>query len=99
MAKMIPSAVGISCALVFLGGCMEAPDSPPTVKQMSEACISQGKTQGLEVHSVGSFRTIGGSGGQAIGADTTMGVSRAGQTYDVRCSYSFGDGQARITSM
>ncbi|HSO83705.1 hypothetical protein [Thiocapsa sp.] len=70
----------------------------PTGTVMRNECRQQAEKQGLKVLSIGGFHTVTGSGGREIGSDAIMGVSRAGQTYTVRCSYSFGDGRARITS-
>ncbi|MCF7985095.1 MAG: hypothetical protein K9L70_11890 [Thiohalocapsa sp.] len=71
----------------------------PTAGVIRGACTDQAEKQRLKVISIGGFRKVTGSGGREIGTDTVMRVSRAGQTYQVLCSYSFGDGRARITSM
>lgn len=69
----------------------------PSRAVMRDACTQAAQDQGVAVLSVGQFDTVTGSGGMRIGTTTMMRVSRGNETFDVRCSYSFGDEIARIT--
>jgi hypothetical protein len=72
-------------------------DPRPTEAVMRDACSRAAQDQGVAVVSIGRFQTVTGSGGREIGTTTMMRVAGGGQTFDVRCSYSFGDDLARIT--
>lgn len=78
-----------------------APAVPPsgTAGLAARACSDQAAVQGLEVLSVRGSRDVTGSGGLVIGQDVTLQVSRSGQSYDVRCSYTTDSGEARIMSL
>lgn len=72
-------------------------DDRPSRAVMRDACAQAAQDQGVAVVSIGQFVTVTGSGGRDIGTSTMMRVSRGGEVFDVRCSYSFGDEIARIT--
>ncbi|MGY6412126.1 MAG: hypothetical protein ACXIUV_14025 [Alkalilacustris sp.] len=96
--------VGLSACQLDMAGLepapTPAPPAPPVVStaEMRDACAREAQSQGAAVLSVGEFRPVGGSGGRLIGTTTTMQVTQpGGATVEVRCSYSYGDGIARIT--
>ena len=69
-----------------------------SVAEMRDACAREAQSQDAAVLSIGEFRPVGGSGGRLVGTTATMQVTQPnGATVEVRCSYSYGDGIARIT--
>lgn len=63
------------------------------------ACTQQGQTQGLAVQGVVGTREVDGDDGVARSRDVMLRVARGEQVYEVRCSYSYASGQARIMSL
>jgi len=63
------------------------------------ACTQQGQAQGLAVQGVVGTREVSGAGGAASSRDVMLRVARGQQVYEVRCSYSYASGQARIMSL
>jgi len=63
------------------------------------ACTNQGQSQGLAVRGVVGTREVRGSDGTASARDVMLRVARGQQVYEVRCSYSYATGQARIMSL
>lgn len=64
-----------------------------------EACTNQAKTQLLTVNRVVSTQPIGGSGGNMIGSEVILNVTRKGSTYDVKCNYDNTSRVATISSI
>jgi hypothetical protein len=73
------------------------PTARPSTAEMRSACTRAAQAQRMTVLQFGDFQTVTGSRGIEIGASSLMRVSRDGFLEDARCSYSFGDRQARIT--
>jgi hypothetical protein len=71
----------------------------PTSAEMRNACATAAQRQDLGVLRVGEFRTVTGSRGVEIGAAAVMTVVRNSQVFDLRCNYSFGDRQVRLTEV
>lgn len=63
------------------------------------ACTQQGQSQGLAVQGVVGTREVSGTDGVASSRDVMLRVARGQQVYEVRCSYSYASGQARIMSL
>lgn len=61
--------------------------------------MQQGQGQGLAVQSVVGTREVRGDDGAARSRDVMLQVARGQQVYEVRCSYSYDSGQARIMSL
>jgi hypothetical protein len=64
-----------------------------------EVCRTQAEQQLLTVNRVVSTMPISGSGGQMIGSEVILNVSRAGSTYDVRCNYDNASRAATISNL
>ncbi|WP_333830272.1 hypothetical protein [Pararhodobacter sp.] len=64
-----------------------------------QACSQQGQSQGLAVQSVVGTREVSGNDGVARSRDVMLRVARGQQVYEVRCSYSYANGEARIMSL
>jgi hypothetical protein len=71
----------------------------PSTAQMRDACSRSARSQDLGVVRIGEFRTVTGSRGAEVGATAVMTVVRNSQVFDLRCSYSFGDGLVRLTEV
>lgn len=79
-----------------------APQSMPGAVPASaaeSACMQQGQAQGLAVQGVVGTREVTGNDGVARSRDVMLRVARGQQVYEVRCSYSYASGQARIMSL
>lgn len=63
------------------------------------ACMQQGQGQGLAVQGVVGTREAAGADGVARSRDVMLRVARGQQVYEVRCSYSYASGEARIMSL
>lgn len=63
------------------------------------ACVAQGETQGMNVQSVVGTREVTGADGQASSRDVMLRVARGQQVFDVRCSYNYASGEARIMTL
>lgn len=78
------------------------PEATPGAVPASAAessCMQQGQSQGLAVQGVVGTREVSGSDGVARSRDVMLRVARGQQVYEVRCSYSYASGQARIMSL
>jgi hypothetical protein len=78
------------------------PDATPGAVPASAAessCTQQGQAQGLAVQGVVGTREVTGADGVARSRDVMLRVARGQQVYEVRCSYSYASGQARIMSL
>lgn len=64
-----------------------------------EACRNQAEQQLLTVNRVVSTMPVSGSGGQMIGSEVILNVSRTGSTYDVRCNYDNASRSATISNL
>lgn len=64
-----------------------------------EACRTQAEQQLLTVNRVVSTMPVSGSGGQMIGSEVILNVSRGGSTYDVRCNYDNTSRAATIANL
>jgi hypothetical protein len=74
--------------------------SQPTTPELREACDRAAQSQRLGiVTDIGEFRPVGGSGGRVVGTAAEMTVMQNGQTFNVQCNYSFGDGQVRFSQL
>jgi hypothetical protein len=60
------------------------------------ACRAVAADRGLAVNAIADNREVLGSGGVVIGRDVMLNVTRAGQTYTVRCSYTMTTDEARL---
>lgn len=79
-----------------------APQAEPGVVPASaaeSACTQQGQSQGLAVQGVVGTREVNSGDGVARSRDVMLRVARGQQVYEVRCSYSYASGQARIMSL
>ena len=65
----------------------------PSASQAEGACMSAGREAGFDVQGVVGTREQGTS------RDVMLRVQRGGQTVEVRCSYAYDSGQARIITL
>jgi len=89
-----PAMVSVAPAMPLAA----APGAVPASAAES-ACTSQGQSQGLAVRGVVGTREVRGSDGIASSRDVMLRVARGQQVYEVRCSYSYASGEARIMSL
>lgn len=98
----------ILAAIVLLAGCelelagppaVQPPPTQPGDEQLRTMCTNAAQGQNLGVLRIGEFLTVTGSGGMEIGSTATMTVVRESQVFDMRCNYSFGDRQIRLTEV
>ncbi|PTX04011.1 hypothetical protein [Pararhodobacter aggregans] len=79
------------------GGTPVVPSEPvvagPSASQAEGACMSAGREAGFDVQGVVGTREQGTS------RDVMLRVQRGGQTVEVRCSYAYDSGQARIMTL
>ncbi len=78
---------------------VERPPERPGTEALRSQCTTAAHNQNLGVLRVGDFRTVTGSQGLEIGSTATMTVVRDSQVFDMRCSYSFGDQEIRLTEV
>ena len=98
-------------AILALAGCELQVSGPPPhgpgrpvpmpelIERAERACVAQAGEQRLRVRQVVSTDVVTGSRGRVIGTQSVLRVSRRGQTYPVRCNYTFDTRTARITSI
>jgi hypothetical protein len=81
------------------GGFAQLTEQEFQMGRAREACRNQAEQQVLSVNRVVSTMPISGSGGQMIGSEVILNVSRSGSTYDVRCNYDNSSRTATITNL
>ncbi|MBF2050980.1 MAG: hypothetical protein EDM05_009485 [Leptolyngbya sp. IPPAS B-1204] len=103
MFKQVGVWTGITAAVI---GVALAPQGYAQINEQEfqmgrarEACRNQAEQQRLTVNQVVSTMPISGSGGQMIGSDVILNVSRGGNTYDVRCTYDNASRSATIANL
>ena len=97
----VGGVLGAGAALLALGSCTPPPEpelGAPTagvfeLELADEACRMQAAAQRLDVAEVEETRPVTG------GAILTLRVTRHGETYPVRCTYTADTGDAVITSL
>jgi hypothetical protein len=88
---------------------LAAPPPPPTAlgdigirrsaSAAEAACVAQGETQGMGVQGVVGTREVTGADGRPASRDVMLRVARGQQVFEVRCSYDYASGQARIMTL
>jgi hypothetical protein len=66
------------------------------VARAEQACRAVAEERGLTVNDVEETREVTGSDGIVTGRDVFLSVTRSGQTYTVRCSYTITTDEARL---
>ncbi|MCC5965978.1 MAG: hypothetical protein JJU24_07560 [Natronohydrobacter sp.] len=98
----------IIATIVLLAGCelelagppgVQPPPAKPGTAELRSMCTNAAQAQDLGVLRTGEFLTVTGSGGMEIGSTAIMTVVRDSQVFDMRCNYSFGDRQIRLTEV
>jgi len=75
-----------------------APDTP-AASAAETACMEAGRLAGFDVRGVIGTREVIGTGGLPQSRDVMLQVDRSGQSVEVRCSFGYLDGQARIMTL
>ena len=75
------------------------PQGQIDIGRAERACVQQAERQGLRVRRVGRTEIVTGGRGRVIGTQTVLRVTRGGQSYPVRCIYSFDRRTAQISSI
>lgn len=80
-----------------------APAQPLAMQRSASAaeaaCVAQGQGQGMNIQRVVGTREVAGPGGQPVARDVMLRVARGQQVFDIRCSYDYASGQARIMTL
>ncbi len=101
MLKQICVWLGVTAAVVAIapGGFAQLSEQEFQMGRAREACRNQAEQQSLTLNRVVSTMPISGSGGEMIGSEVILNVSRSGSTYDVRCSYDNASRSATIANL
>ncbi|MGY6412170.1 MAG: hypothetical protein ACXIUV_14250 [Alkalilacustris sp.] len=97
------SALLAACNVASLPQIIEpAPADPgldlPTQRAVA-ACLSSAEARGFDVRGVSNTSEAIGPGGVAVGQNVFVNVARGGQTFNVRCNYSYASSEARIMTL
>ncbi len=71
----------------------------PLASAAENACTEAGRAAGFDVRGVVGTREVTGTGGLPESRDVMLRVQRGGQSLDVRCSYAYAGGAARIMTL
>jgi hypothetical protein len=63
------------------------------------ACVAAGRERGFDVQSVVGSVDVPGADGRPVSRDVMLRVLRGGQQFDVRCSFVYADGIARVMAL
>lgn len=63
------------------------------------ACLAAGQERGFQVQGVVGSSDVTGADGRAISRDVMLRVARGAQVFDLRCNYSYAEGQARVMAL
>ena len=92
-----------ACNVASLPQIIEPAPADPGVdlptQQAIAACLSRAESQGLDVRGVANTSEAIGAGGVAMGQNVFVDVARGGQTFTVRCNYSYAGSEARIMTL
>lgn len=92
-----------ACNVAALPQIIEPAPADPGVdrptQQAVAACLSRAEAQGLEVRGVSNTSEAMGGGGTAVGQNVFVDVGRGGQSFTVRCNYSYATSEARIMTI
>ncbi len=97
------AALLAACNIASLPQIIEPAPSDPGVDQPAQqaiaACLERAEAQGLDVRGVANTSEAMGGGGTAVGQNVFVEVGRGGQTFTVRCNYSYASSEARIMTI
>lgn len=65
----------------------------------AQACSTRATEEGFAVQSVADTREVADGAGMPVALDVVLRVSRAGQGFDLRCSYDLATGQPRLMTL
>lgn len=71
----------------------------PSAGTAESACTAAGREAGFDVQGVTGTREVTAADGLAQSRDVMLRVQRGGQSFDVRCSYSYAANSARIMTL
>lgn len=81
------------------GGPGLAPVATVTPGAAEAACVAAGAERGFQVRGVVGSSDVAGPGGAPVSRDVMLRVARGGQVFEVRCSYVYADGLARVMAL
>lgn len=78
-----------------------APLAPPTQTAgvAETACMEAGRAAGFDVSGVVGTREVADASGVVMSRDVILNAARGSQGLEVRCSFSYANGQARIMTL
>ena len=71
----------------------------PSAGAAETACLEAGRAAGFDVQRVVGTTEVMGTQGLADSRDVMLAVRRGGQSFEVRCSYSYATNAARIMTL
>lgn len=71
----------------------------PSASLAEQQCLAAGASAGFDVQGVVGTRELTGADGMPVSRDVMLRVRRGSQTLDLRCSYAYDTGLARIMTL
>ncbi|GAB4261226.1 MAG: hypothetical protein Kow0013_05520 [Pararhodobacter sp.] len=71
----------------------------PAASEAERACLAAGQEAGFDVRGVVGTHEVTDASGLAVSRDVMLRVQRGGQELQVRCSYAYAAGAARIMTL
>ena len=71
----------------------------PSASAAEAACTEAGRERGFTVQGVVGSSDVTGDDGQPVSRDVMLRVARGAQVFDLRCSFHYPSGQARVMAL
>ena len=104
-AVLVAVSLAAGCTLDTLPPILDPEPAPRTpavdasAQQAIAACLARAETQGLNVSGVDRSDEIRTVDGVALGQNVFLDVGSGGQSFTVRCSYTYASAEARIMTL
>lgn len=71
----------------------------PTAGAAETACMEAGRASGFDVRGIVGTREVADAAGMPLSRDVILNAARGSQSIEVRCSFAYVNGQARIMTL